>query len=227
MREYARQQYPNECCAVIMNNELIPLDNISKNPTHHFEIDSGEYIKLEKSGKIQAIIHSHTNGDDCPSSADIQSQITSNVPWGIVLTDGKNTKPPFYFGDGAPIAPLIGRQFKHGVTDCFSLIRDYYYLEKNILLPDYPRKENWWRSGENLFLDNFVSAGFEVISKPDIKVGDVFLSQIHANVPNHGGVLYSDSGLILHHPGTGLSIREPLTRLDKYISHWLRFKDEG
>lgn len=63
MRKHARQSYPDECCGVVMNNEYIPLDNISPTPKSLFEIDSGEYLKLSRHSEIQAIIHSHTNGN--------------------------------------------------------------------------------------------------------------------------------------------------------------------
>ena len=32
----------------------------------------------------------------------------------------------FWWGDKLPRAPLIGRGFRHGIHDCYSLIRDYY-----------------------------------------------------------------------------------------------------
>lgn len=146
------------------------------------------------------------------------------MPWGIVLTDGKNTKVPIYFGDGVPIQPLVGRVYQHGITDCYSLIRDYYRNEKNTTIPDYPRNDNWWYHGQNLYLDNFESAGFKVIDAKNVKVGDVFLAQVKSDVPNYGGICYSDNGLILHHLRNRLSVIEPVYRWQKYIRYWLRFK---
>jgi len=52
-------------------------------------------------------------------------------------------------------------------------------------------------------------------------LGDVFLAQVRAPVPNHGGV-YLDGGLILHHLEGRLSRREPLGPWRRFVTHALR-----
>ena len=123
----------------------------------------------------------------------------------------------------------MGRGFRHGVTDCYSLIRDYYRLERDVVLPEFPRDWEWWCNEQDLYRDGFGKAGFERLVDVDLRPGDVFLAQIRSGVPNHGGVYLGD-GLALHHlaarlpvDATRLSRREPIDRWMKFISHWLRY----
>ena len=53
---------------------------------------------------------------------------------------------------------LTGRRFEHGVTDCYTLFRDAYHLA-GIEMPDFHREDDWWRHGQNLYLDNLEATG--------------------------------------------------------------------
>ncbi|STJ81961.1 tail component [Escherichia coli] len=53
---------------------------------------------------------------------------------------------------------LTGRRFEHGVTDCYTLFRDAYHLA-GIEMPDFHREDDWWRNGQNLYLDNLEATG--------------------------------------------------------------------
>mgnify|MGYP003704446663 CR=1 FL=1 len=70
--------------------------------------------------------------------------------------------------------------------------------------------------GQNLYLDNFGSAGFEAlgsVQSEDMEVGDVLLMQVASPVPNHAAIYLGD-GLILHHLQGRLSSR------DVYGGYW-------
>ncbi|KAG0739940.1 hypothetical protein G6F24_017181 [Rhizopus arrhizus] len=67
----------------------------------------------------------------------------SGLPWHIVSVgqlageaptchDIQTIEPCGY------VAPLEGRQFAHGILDCYSLVRDFYALELGITLSQYP-----------------------------------------------------------------------------------------
>ncbi len=56
---------------------------------------------------------------------------------------------------------LTGRRFEYGVTDCYTLFRDAYHLA-GIEMPDFHRGDDWWRHGQNLYLDNMEATGFTV-----------------------------------------------------------------
>jgi cell wall-associated NlpC family hydrolase len=111
------------------------------------------------------------------------------------------------------VAPLVGREWAHGVLDCYSLIRDWYDQERGIDLPDFTRFDEWWMRGGNLYLDNFETAGFSAVSSDDMDVGDVLLMQVASPVPNHAAIYLGD-GLILHHLQGRLSSR------DVYGGYW-------
>jgi cell wall-associated NlpC family hydrolase len=130
----------------------------------------------------------------------------------------------FWWGGGAPRAPLIGRSFRHGVTDCYALLRDYYALERGIELPEFPRRSQWWDLGGDMLAENFEQVGFRQLHGPDqLAPGDALLGRIGGGVVNHCGI-YIGQGLILHHLTNRLSRREPLEPWKRYISHYLRYE---
>lgn len=225
----AIEDYPNEAVWLVTNNGITKVKNIAADKKSSFLVSDEDYLLASKEGLL-AVIHSHPDYWACPSKSDMQQQLSTNVPWGIVSTDGDRCSQITWFGVPSK-EPLVGRGFVHGVTDCYGLIRDYYLLEKSISIPEFPRDWEWWSKGENLYSDGFSKAGFMVISEKEAKVGDVWLAQVRSNVVNHGGVLI-ENGLTIHHPGSknpvdknSLSRREPIVRWLPYIVLWLRHKD--
>ncbi len=101
---------------------------------------------------------------------------------------------------------LTGRLFEHGVTDCYTLFRDAYHLA-GIDMPDFEREDDWWRNGQNLYLDNMEATGFYRISLPSAQPGDILLCCFGASVANHAAI-YCGNGELLHHLPEQLSKRE-------------------
>jgi cell wall-associated NlpC family hydrolase len=108
-------------------------------------------------------------------------------------------------------APLVGRQFSHGVLDCYQLIVDWYQQERGITLKQFPRVDGWWDDGSSdLYTAGFESAGFVRISDGEQpQPGDGILMQIRSKngVPNHAAIYLGD-GLMLHHLHGRLSSRD-------------------
>lgn len=217
----ALNKYPMESCGFVVRGRYIPLENIADDPKKEFAISADNYLKYE--GRISAVVHSHPNGPSYPSCRDMEGQIATGLPWILVATNGVECDRFVVWGDGE-IPDLVGREFIHGVTDCYSLIHDYYLLELEIELPQQPRDDAWWTEGKSLYLENFERAGFRRISMSEAKPGDVFLAQIRSPVPNHGGIICENS-LILHHVENRLSRHDPLGPWSKFITHVLRHKD--
>lgn len=233
IKQHALEEYPKECCGLIINNKYIKQKNIAKDPIKDFEM----HPMLLVNNDVQAVVHSHTAvvgtilGEATTwdlrtaSYLDMKNQIETNIPWGIVGTNGSMCQDPVWFGSMVPITELVGRDFIHGIYDCYSLIYDYYKLTYNIALPQQPRNPNWWDKGLDLYSDNFKKAGFEEINISQAQAGDVFLLTIQSKVINHAAVYIGDN-LILHHLANRLSRREPLSRWNKYINKCIRYTDK-
>ena len=210
--EHAIAEFPRECCglvAIIKGKErYLPCRNIAESQYENFVLHPEDYSKAEDLGEVVALVHSHPNGSVRMSEADRVMCNQSGLPWVVVQVSGD---PPLvqqmkrYEPDGY-VAPLVGRQFSHGVLDCYALIRDYYQRELGIELPDFDRRDNWWNKGDNLYMDHFRDAGFDPI-KGDLQVGDVIIMQVRAPVPNHAAI-YLGNGQMLHHMYGRLSTRE-------------------
>lgn len=212
-----------EICGIVQNGKVVFLPNESEDPEEHFLLSTIP-------DDAQAVFHSHPNGPFYPSKLDMEQQYATMIPWGIAAYSSIESGV-FWWGDDVPIPELIGRPFRHGVTDCYALIKDFYKLQHGVDLPEYPRSWEWWDEGERLYEDGFTSAGFVEIDSSLIEPGDVFLAAIRSPTSNHGGI-YLGNGLILHHTaGRGgydkmrLSNVEPGSRWFKFLSKVLRYEN--
>lgn len=203
---HAAAQFPKECCGLVVRLATglayLPADNLAAGPEDAFVLSPHAWAAAEDAGTIMAVVHSHPNASAHASMADRVMCERSGLPWLILgWPSGVMTR----LDPTGWTAPLIGREFHHGVLDCYSLIRDYYGQELGLVLPDYARDDAWWDKGQNLYRDNFASAGFvEVPGLPDQH--DVVLMRVGARVDNHAGI-YVD-GCLLHHLHGRLSCRD-------------------
>jgi cell wall-associated NlpC family hydrolase len=234
--DHAKQQFPKESCGAITPDGYLPLENRHTDPMRAFDcIDACNELMASKT--LLAVVHSHPNGPFGPSAADMRQQQAMDVPWGLVATDGERASRPFFWGDSIDPPALQRREFRHGPSgtdgkgDCYALIRDWYRLEREIRLPEFPRDDAWWAGGEegdNLYLTGFAKAGFRDLGRADglkdPRPGDVFLARVRSRVPNHGGV-YVGEGQVLHHLANTLSIQKPIGEWVRLVTHWLRRED--
>lgn len=220
MKTHALADFPRESCGVMVSGDYVPCDNLAPDPEKNFII--ADEIIIAAGADLQAVIHSHPHGDGAPSAQDMRGQIDTGVIWGIIPCTATEAQNPLFWGDFRLQDPLIGRSFIHGASDCYSLIRAYFYQQRKIILPDQPRDHEWWMHGDNLYLDGFKAAKFVQIHEHEAVEGDCFIGQVNSTVPNHGGVLL-DRGLGLHHLDRRLSRREPIGPWLRYITQWLRY----
>jgi proteasome lid subunit RPN8/RPN11 len=220
--EHAKKEFPRECCGLLLNisgyEVYFPCKNIAKNQID-FILDPADYARAEDAGEVIAVVHSHCNISPKPSQADLVSCERSKLPWHIVSIPNETWHS---FHPNGYKAPLIGREFSHGVNDCYSLIRDFYKENLGIELPDFDRSEKWWDSGEDLYFENFKKAGFEITD--ELKTNDVILIQLKSPVINHGAV-YLGNDVIIHHVMNRLSYRETYSGFWKKCTRFiLRYK---
>ena len=219
---HAKTCYPAECCGLIIDGQYYPCDNVAPNPTEHFEIHHLDMVEMEEyHGEIQAIVHSHPDGGVLPSDLDKLQIELHGVPWVIVAVSKQDFADEPAFGIYEPCGykpPLLGRNYIHGVQDCYAIVRDYYSRELDIELPDFDRSDAWWEdeNHEPLYENNFSKAGFaKVENKNDLQKHDVILCRVgRTHHVNHALIWLGDDGalisektpdcvgnaLILHHP---------------------------
>jgi cell wall-associated NlpC family hydrolase len=209
---HALAAYPHESAGFVVETAdgevYLPCTNIAPNPCDDFAVSGDEFSRAEDLGRISAFVHSHPGGKARPTGADRGMCEKSGIDKWVIVSlgvqgDGSIALDDWFeFGPSGYIAPLIGRVFAHGIHDCYSLIRDYYKLDRGVTLPDFERLDKWWEDGtSNLYLDNFEKAGFvDVGQDAALEVGDVLLMQIRSKngVPNHAGV-YLGNNVLLHH----------------------------
>jgi proteasome lid subunit RPN8/RPN11 len=138
IRAHAMSEYPNECIGYVSGGRYHQAKNVHESPTLAARMDPKLILKLVKQKKLQAIVHSHPNGPNCPSEADMKAQLDMAIPFILVSCTETAALPPFAWGDQLEPLPLEGRGFQHGVADCYELIRDEG-RPRCIILPPYPR----------------------------------------------------------------------------------------
>lgn len=210
---HAASEVPREACGLLVATNIGPkyfrCRNTHPKPTDNFAMDRYDQADAEDAGEILALVHSHPSLPPNPSQADKVEAEKWGLPWFIVnpLT-GEMAK----YEPNGYVAPLVGREFVHGILDCFTLIRDFYSQELGITLPDFEREDDWWHKGQNLYTDHYAEAGF-VVTHDDPRRGDVILMQLRSDRPNHGAVFLGDETILHHLPGR-------LSRRDPYCGYW-------
>lgn len=200
--KHAEDGYPEEICGVVVVDErglekYVRCVNVAKEPTQDFKMEPQSFIDAEDIGEVVGIVHSHPDGTSAPSPHDVaimsinrEIEVSINpesnpIPWHIVSWPE---------GDYRQVMPqeqnsLLGRQFVHGVWDCWQACADYYKRYHNIKFPRYEREDCWWevKDGPSHYEDLYEAGGFYRVE--DLQVGDLVIMQIGRTFhPNHAGV---------------------------------------
>ncbi|SFB18816.1 C40 family peptidase [Azotobacter beijerinckii] len=193
IRAHAAAEYPAECCGLVVQidgrPQYIPCRNISGEPGDRFELAPEDYAAAEDLGEIVGIVHSHPDATSRASPADAALCNAGEVPWHIVSwPEGDlNTLRP------AP-APLLSREFVHGVQDCWQVCADWYGREWGLEFERFDRADRWWEDtqGESLYEARYGAAGFYRVDAP--QRGDMLVMRIGRTAhPNHAGIYLGDN----------------------------------
>lgn len=222
-RAHTAEAYPLEAVGIVEAGEYVRLTNRSHTPAEDVALSDDDAIRA---AGAEVFFHSHPDGLDCPSEADMIYQAQLGIPFVIQPWP---VGPQFCFGPMLTPAPLIGRAFRHGVHDCYSTIADYY-ASRGVMLPYPARGWEWWDHGKDLYSDNFAGAGFVPIQIDEAVVpGDLLLFKFRYPVLMHGAVVTAPA-LLLHHLAgtkptdyTRLSVEVPRIRLVRHAAFALRF----
>ena len=212
---HAKDQDPKESCGLLLNikgkQRYYPCENLAITKNQEFILNPEDYVAADNLGDIVAVIHSHPITPPSPSQADLINCEQSNHVWHIV---NPKTEEWGYCEPTGYKPPLLGREWVWGVTDCFSLVRDYYRQELNIQLIDYDRSMTPEEFLINPLFEKYaVATGFRELQHYEkLEKGDVLLMSIMHPTLNHVGIFLGD--MVLHHLADRLSCREP-------YSEWL------
>jgi proteasome lid subunit RPN8/RPN11 len=222
--EHARKVAPREACGLVVIEKgrqvLVICENIAVE-NNQFELRAEDYAKAENTGEVIAVVHSHPVTNPLPSQADLVACEASALEWHIVAVitgQWHSFKPTGYK------APLVGREWAHGVMDCYSIVRDHFKEALGFEIPDFDRDHEWWTKGQNIYIENFEKAGFAEVKDGSLRKHDVILMQVLSPVTNHAAV-YLGNDVILHHISNRLSTREIYGGMwQKFTTKVVRFK---
>lgn len=208
IQEHFKKEYPREGCGVIGivkgKKKFFPCENVASDDDD-FIISSSDYLKLKKSVDIVGIVHSHPDASNEPSKNDINNCNAVGIPYYIF----SYPEMDLYIQEPAKnFNPLIGREYKFGVSDCFEASRDWL-AQENINIPArIPFEDDWWEKNLNYFTEENISSwGFVKVDSPE--KNDVLVFQVKADVPDHCGI-YLGNDVFFHHAENRLSCRESI-----------------
>ena len=212
---HAKDQDPNESCGLLLNikgkERYYPCRNLSMTAFQCFIIDPEDYIRADNTGDIIAVIHSHPVTPPVPSQSDKVACEQSGLVWHIV---NPKTESWGYLEPTGYKAPILGREWAWGVTDCYTLVRDWYKEKLNINLIDWQRPTTLEDFNKDPMFEKCAEeTGFREL-RPDEKLidGDLLFMSIFSNNLNHVAIFIN--GDVLHHLADRLSCIEP-------YSEWL------
>jgi len=202
---HAERDKPMESCGLVIEGRYVEVEN-QATERDNFAMNREQFLAACKSGRLEAVVHSHVYAPPIASEGDRTMCEMTAVPWLIVSwpTRAHTVIEPMGY-----VAPLIGRTWCFGALDCWGLARDGFKAFTGKDIPDFPREWEWWKTDRNLIVENVEAAGFVNLG-PNVEPRhcDMIVMQIRAKVPNHVALYIEPEGLILHHLQGHNSVRE-------------------
>ena len=121
---------------------------------------------------------------------------------------------------------LLGRPFNYGVDDCFTLVKDFYWINYKVNIPNLVRVHSL-KPDYSDSLKHYAPKYFNVIEdKSKMIAGDWLLFNIEGAVMNHAAIFIGE-GKILHYGVDRLSAISKLSPFyAKSLFKVLRLKGE-
>lgn len=199
--------FPEESCGLVIDDSIVyPCINChTKDRKEHFKISNSDYLKASKIGKkITHVYHSHTSWKKEFSILDKMISEEFNIK--LILYHCPDKSFLFYDPTGYQ-NPYIGKRFRWGINDCFSLVKLYYKNELGIDLNEEitKRDKDFFIKNQDFFTKEIYKSvasnnNLIVLNKnTELKNHDIIIFQDLNNNTFHFAV-YIDDNTILHVP---------------------------
>tara|TARA_R100001594_G_scaffold75192_1_gene109942 strand:+ start:380 stop:1072 length:693 start_codon:yes stop_codon:yes gene_type:complete len=197
----------NEVCGLISivkgREKYFPCKNLAADAEDEFVICPDNWIEAEDAGELVGVFHSHPNCSPKPSKTDLISCNYLDLPFYIVNPSSNEwhvMEPDGYK------QPLIGRSWKWGTSDCWTLVIDYF-AEKGLTVKNWPRPNNSEDILTNGIFERLIpKSGFKIV-EDEMQVGDLLLMKFVGPDPDHVAVYIGDQ-MMIHHADKRLSSRD-------------------
>jgi len=208
IKSHFDREYPREGCGIIGivkgKKQWFPCENVSQTE-NDFILSSKDWFAVKKKADILAIVHNHLDNNNSPSENDLNYCNALGIPYYIFSYPDMElniVEPKQNFN------PLVGRDYKFGVQDCFEAMRDWLFKE-GITIPQRAAfEDDWWLKGLDYFTEEVVKEwGFTKVTSP--QRNDLLVFAVESSVGNHCGV-YLQNDIFFHHAENRLSCRESL-----------------
>lgn len=208
IKKHFEKEYPREGCGIIAivkgKKVWFPCQNVAEDDSD-FILSSKDYFAIYKKADIFAIVHSHPDSSSEPSENDINYCNAIGIPYYIFSYPSMDLT---ILEPKVKSYPLVGREYKFGVKDCFEAMRDWLMSEGIKIPPRAPFEDFWWEKGLDYFTEDKIAQwGFKKVSSP--KKNDLLVFSVNSKVPNHCGV-YIGNDIMFHHALNRLSCRESI-----------------
>ena len=230
IREHALKENPEECCGLLLVNkknelEAFPCRNIAQDKENEFVVCQLDYLKAAMNGKIVGIYHSHCIQDNSFSELDKQISYKlnlKNIVYILKRDSFEEYSPENYYNK------YVDKDFVIGVSDCLSIVENYYNEEFGIKIFHYERTADWDKDYPEFVKDKLAefcdSQNFDKFFEKEnfVKIEgienarkhDIIVFKYLENYPSHFGI-YLGQNHILHQPRNKKSIIEKLTDAEK------------
>ena len=238
IKEQSFKEAPFECCGLIVRNErnkpiVFPCENVSNDKEDNYKISPEDYLSASDSGDIEAVYHSHSKESHWDNFTPLD---LINEGHGLEVVLYLLHKNKFLISSkNNYLNQYLERDYVPKVTDCFTLLTDFYKDQLNIHVKQYDysvfdffNEENWKNKKESPFDVYFEKEGFEEVEYEDIKLHDVlFFKNVKEFAPTFSChmALYMGDDIMLHQPFNMVSELSPFTKKHmRYINKIIRHK---
>lgn len=199
---------------------IFECENDSENPKETFKISAKDYMQANRQGRILGVYHSHLKENKF-SGMDKQVSRLHNLPFIIYHIPKKELN--IYIPEENE-NKLIGVDFELGINDCYSMVKKYLKMKKDIFIKDYKRESGWYK--QDLISKYFKEEGFVKIDDEEpYREDDMLVLSYYEDVPTHI-LIYIGNNVVLHHPNKRVSCFSLYTNAQKKrLMYRLRHKE--